>query len=137
MIGARDYSDGKTRKISGLAAPDPLTVRITLTRSAPDFVSILALPFFAPVPRVHAAKSSVGEGYSRRVVGSEPYTLRAYAPVVDRAGAQRQLGPAHRPAAQGMGGQGRGHHRQRPGTDPANTSRRTRPTWPVTPSRRR
>ena len=55
-------------------------MRITLTRSAPDFVSILALPFFAPVPRVHAAKSSVGEGYSRRVVGSGPYTLRAYAP---------------------------------------------------------
>jgi peptide/nickel transport system substrate-binding protein len=78
--GAREYAAGKAKTIAGLAAPDPLTLRITLTRPASDFVSILALPFFAPVPRAHAAKSSVGDGYSRRVVGSGPYTLKAYAP---------------------------------------------------------
>jgi peptide/nickel transport system substrate-binding protein len=77
--GTREYASGKARTISGLTAPNPLTVRITLTQPAPDFLSILSLPFFAPVPRVHAAKSSVGDGYSRRVVGSGPYTLKAYA----------------------------------------------------------
>ena len=78
--GTRDFAAGKARKIVGLATPDPLTVRITLTQVAPEFVSILALPFFAPVPRAYAARSSLGDGYSRRVLGSGPYTLRAYAP---------------------------------------------------------
>jgi len=78
--GAREYSTGKAGRIAGLDAPDARTVRITLTRPATDFVSILTLPFFAPVPRDHAARSSVGDGYSRRVIGSGPYTLKAYAP---------------------------------------------------------
>jgi peptide/nickel transport system substrate-binding protein len=78
--GVREFAAGKARTISGLAAPDARTLRITLTRPAPDFLSVVSLPWLAPVPESYAARSSVGAGYSRRVVGSGPYTLDTYVP---------------------------------------------------------
>jgi peptide/nickel transport system substrate-binding protein len=78
--GAREFAAGKARTIAGLATPDARTLRITLTRPAPDFLSIVSLPWLSPVPQRYAARSSVGAGYSRRVVGSGPYTLDAYVP---------------------------------------------------------
>jgi peptide/nickel transport system substrate-binding protein len=78
--GTREFAAGKAKSISGLQAPDGWTVRITLVRPEPDLPSILALPWFALVPRAYAAKSSVGEGYARRIVGSGPYTLDSWAP---------------------------------------------------------
>jgi ABC-type transport system substrate-binding protein len=80
IAGARAFGAGKARRISGLAAPDARTLTITLNQPAGDFVSILALPMFAPVPGEYVAEYAVGDNYSGHVVGSGPYTPDTYIP---------------------------------------------------------
>jgi peptide/nickel transport system substrate-binding protein len=80
IAGASRFGAGKASRISGLAAPEPRTLQITLDQPAGDFLSILALPFFAPVPGEYAAKYRVGANYSGHVVGTGPYTPDTYIP---------------------------------------------------------
>ena len=80
IAGAREFDAGKASGISGLAAPDPRTLRITLDRPAEDLRSILSQQLFAPVPKEHAASYQVGADYDTQVVGSGPYTLATYIP---------------------------------------------------------
>jgi peptide/nickel transport system substrate-binding protein len=88
IAGASRFGAGKASRISGLAAPDPRTLQITLVQPAGDFLSILSLPYFAPVPGEYAVGYQVGTNYSGHVVGSGPYTVDAYIPgatvVLDR-----------------------------------------------------
>ena len=104
IAGATAFGAGKASRISGLRAPNARTLTITLDQPAEDFLSILTLSFFAPVPGEYAANYQVGANYDGHVVGSGPYTPATYIPGRDRgAGPQPQLGPGHRPAAQGLG----------------------------------
>jgi peptide/nickel transport system substrate-binding protein len=80
IAGAAAFGAGKASRISGLAAPDPHTLRITLDQPAPDLLWILALSLFAPVPGEYAAHYQVGDNYDGHVVGSGPYTLDIYDP---------------------------------------------------------
>jgi ABC-type transport system substrate-binding protein len=80
IAGARRYGADKAGRISGLAAPDPRTLTITLDQAAGDFLSILALPFFAPVPGEYAARYRVGANHDGYVVGTGPYTPGTYIP---------------------------------------------------------
>jgi peptide/nickel transport system substrate-binding protein len=80
IAGARRYGAAKASRISGLAAPDARTLRITLDQPAGDFLSILTQPFFAPVPGEYAARYRVGANYDGYVVGSGPYTPDIYVP---------------------------------------------------------
>jgi peptide/nickel transport system substrate-binding protein len=80
IAGARRFGAGKAHRISGLAAPDTRTLTITLDQSAGDFLSILTLPMFAPVPGEYAAEYAVGDNYDGHVVGSGPYTPDTYIP---------------------------------------------------------
>ena len=80
IAGARRFGAGKASSISGLAAPDARTLTITLDQPAGDFLSILTLPFFAPVPGEYAANYTVGANYDGHVVGSGPYTVDVYDP---------------------------------------------------------
>jgi ABC-type oligopeptide transport system substrate-binding subunit len=80
IAGARRFGAGKAGRISGLAAPDPRALRITLEQPAGDFLSILTLPFFAPVPAEYAANYAVGDNYAGHVVGSGPYTVASSIP---------------------------------------------------------
>ena len=88
IAGATAFGAGEADTISGLAAPDPHTLRITLDRPADDFLSMLARPNFAPVPKEHADNYGVGKRYDGHVVGSGPYKLAIYVPgetvVLDR-----------------------------------------------------
>jgi ABC-type transport system substrate-binding protein len=88
IAGTAAFGAGKATRISGLRAPDPRTLTITLAQPAGDFLSILALPFFAPVPGEYAAQYQVGDNYDGHVVGSGPYTPTTYDPgrliVLDR-----------------------------------------------------
>jgi ABC-type transport system substrate-binding protein len=88
IAGATAFGAGKATRISGLAAPDPRTLEITLDQPAGDFLWILTLSFFAPVPKEYAADYGVGESYDGHVVGSGPYKLATYIPgetvVLDR-----------------------------------------------------
>jgi peptide/nickel transport system substrate-binding protein len=80
IAGARRFGDRKASRISGLAAPDPRTLRITLYQPAGDFLSILTQTLFAPVPGEFAARYRVGANYDGYVVGSGPYTPDIYIP---------------------------------------------------------
>jgi ABC-type transport system substrate-binding protein len=80
IAGARRFSAGKASSISGLAAPDARTLTITLDQPAGDFLSILTMSLFAPVPREYAAGYQVGDNYSGHLVGSGPYTRETYIP---------------------------------------------------------
>jgi peptide/nickel transport system substrate-binding protein len=74
IAGASRFGAGKASGISGLTAPDARTLTITLNQPAGDFLSILTLSYFAPVPAEYAASYAVGDNYSGHVVGSGPYT---------------------------------------------------------------
>jgi peptide/nickel transport system substrate-binding protein len=80
IAGATAFGAGKARRISGLSAPNARTLKITLVQPAGDFLSILALWFFAPVPGEYAASYAVGANYDGHVVGSGPYTPATYIP---------------------------------------------------------
>ena len=80
IAGTKAFGAGEADTISGLAAPDPHTLRITLDRPADDFLSMLARPNFAPVPKEHADNYGVGKRYDGHVVGSGPYKLAIYVP---------------------------------------------------------
>jgi peptide/nickel transport system substrate-binding protein len=80
IAGAAAFGAGTASRISGLAAPDAHTLTITLDQPAPDLLSILALPYFAPVPGEYAASYQVGANYDGHVVGSGPYTPTTYIP---------------------------------------------------------
>jgi peptide/nickel transport system substrate-binding protein len=80
IAGTSRYGAGKASRISGLTAPDARTLQITLDRPAGDFLSILALPFFAPVPGEYAGNYAVGDNYDGHVVGTGPYTPTTYDP---------------------------------------------------------
>jgi peptide/nickel transport system substrate-binding protein len=80
IAGASRFGAGKASRISGLTAPDAHTLTITLVQPAGDFLSILSLPYFAPVPGEYAASYQVGDNYDGHVVGSGPYTPDAYIP---------------------------------------------------------
>jgi len=78
--GADDFAAGRARTISGMQAPDPRTLRITLDKPASDFPSILTLPFFSPVPKDHASGYAPGRDYGQHLIASGPYRLSQYTP---------------------------------------------------------
>ena len=78
--GTDDFGSGKASSISGIQAIDDSTVQITLQQAAGDFLSILSMGFFAPVPQEEASKYSVGSAYSQHVVALGPYMLDSYQP---------------------------------------------------------
>jgi peptide/nickel transport system substrate-binding protein len=80
IAGAQEFGRGEASRIKGLRATDARTLAITLVKPAGDFLSIVALPFFAPVPGEYAAHYSVGAGYSGHVAGTGPYTIQRYVP---------------------------------------------------------
>ena len=88
IAGTKAFGAGKATRISGLSAPDARTLTITLDQPAGDFLSILTLAYFAPVPGEYATRYTVGANYDGHVVGSGPYTPTAYDPgrliVLDR-----------------------------------------------------
>lgn len=77
--GVDQFAAGKAKSISGIAVSGD-TITFTLKKPAPDFLSIVSLPFFAPVPRAYASKFKVGPDYGKHIVGSGPYTLKSYTP---------------------------------------------------------
>jgi peptide/nickel transport system substrate-binding protein len=83
--GADEFAAGKALTISGLRA-DGQTLQITLKQPAADFIPILALPFFSPVPEElssdHALKPGgrhrVGGDYSAHPAAEGPYYVQRH-----------------------------------------------------------
>jgi peptide/nickel transport system substrate-binding protein len=78
--GVAEFAAGKAKTISGMRAVDLRTLQITLNQPASDFLSILSLPFFSPVPQEHASRYEPGRGYARHLAATGPYRLREYTP---------------------------------------------------------
>lgn len=76
--GTAEFAAGKAKTISGMRALDDHTLQITLNQPASDFLSILTLPFYSPVPKEYASHYAPGYDYAQHVVGSGPYTLKSY-----------------------------------------------------------
>ncbi len=78
--GTEAFGAGKAKSISGIKAIDSRTLAITLVQPAGDFLSILSMGFFAPVPKEVASKYPVGSSYSKHVAAIGPYQLQSYQP---------------------------------------------------------
>jgi ABC-type transport system substrate-binding protein len=78
--GTAEFAAGKARTISGMRALDDSTLRITLKRPASDFLSILTLPFFSPVPEDPAAGYKPRTDYAQHLAASGPYRVQSYDP---------------------------------------------------------
>jgi peptide/nickel transport system substrate-binding protein len=78
--GVAEFAAGKAKKISGMRAVDLNTLQITLNQPANDFLSILSLPFFSPVPEEHASRYEPGRDYGTHLVATGPYQLKDYTP---------------------------------------------------------
>src|SRR4029450_6464501 len=53
--GGKEFGEGKAKTISGMKA-EGNTLTIELVKPAPDFISMVTMPFFSPVPRDYASK---------------------------------------------------------------------------------
>jgi peptide/nickel transport system substrate-binding protein len=77
IVGAKAVIDGKGTKATGVTTPNATTLRIRLTNRAPDLLSRLAMPFFAPIP---TNMPIVPDGVQAPVVGSGPYYIAKWEP---------------------------------------------------------
>jgi oligopeptide transport system substrate-binding protein len=77
VVGGKAVVDGKARRASGVQVLSPYKLRIRLTERAPDLLSRLAMPFFAPIPTNLPINS---DGVGAPVVGSGPYYISRWEP---------------------------------------------------------
>jgi oligopeptide transport system substrate-binding protein len=64
---------GRARAISGIAAPDPSTLVVDLTRPFADFPALAADPRLSPIPS--SALAGGAAGFAARPVGNGPFML--------------------------------------------------------------
>ena len=69
-----------SHQISGLSAPGPLTLRVTLTQPAGDFNNIMALPFTSARPAEYDAYLPGSAGLNQHVMSDGPYEISSYTP---------------------------------------------------------
>jgi ABC-type oligopeptide transport system substrate-binding subunit len=77
IVGAQAVIDGKATKASGVSTPSRYTLRIKLTKRAPDLLSRLAMPFFAPIPTSMPINP---DGVGAPILGSGPYYIAKWEP---------------------------------------------------------
>jgi ABC-type oligopeptide transport system substrate-binding subunit len=77
IVGASAVIDGKATKASGVKVLSPYKLQIKLTKRAPDLLSRLAMPFFAPIPTNMPINP---DGVGAPVVTSGPYYIAAWEP---------------------------------------------------------
>jgi ABC-type oligopeptide transport system substrate-binding subunit len=75
IVGARQMIEHGAQRASGVRVLDPYTLRIRLTRPAPDLLARLAMPFFMAVPRTLEIDP---EGIDAPVVSAGPYFIREW-----------------------------------------------------------
>jgi ABC-type transport system substrate-binding protein len=75
IAGASAVIDGRASRASGVTTPNAYTLRIRMSKRAPDLLSRLAMPFFCGIP----ANMPVNpDGISAPVVGSGPYFIKEW-----------------------------------------------------------
>ena len=69
-----------SHQISGLSAPSPLTLRVTLTQPAGDFNNIMALPFASARPAEYDAYLPGSARLDQHIMSDGPYEISSYTP---------------------------------------------------------
>ena len=77
IVGAQAVIDGRGRTASGVKVLSPTRLQIKLTKRAPDLLSRLAMPFFAPIPTNMPINP---DGVQAPIVGSGPYYIAKWEP---------------------------------------------------------
>jgi len=77
IVGAKAVIDGRATKATGVKVLSPYKLRITLTKRAPDLLSRLAMPFFAPIPTSMPINP---DGVGAPIVTSGPYYIAKWEP---------------------------------------------------------
>jgi ABC-type oligopeptide transport system substrate-binding subunit len=77
VLGASAVIDGKASKAIGVKVLSPYTLQIRLTKRAPDLLSRLAMPFFAPIP---ANLPINADGVGAPILGTGPYYIAKWEP---------------------------------------------------------
>ena len=77
IVGASAVIDGKATRASGVKVLSPYKLRISLTKRAPDLLSRLAMPFFAPIPTNMPINP---DGVGAPLVTSGPYYIAQWEP---------------------------------------------------------
>jgi oligopeptide transport system substrate-binding protein len=77
VVGSTSYSEGKSKEISGLKAPDPYTLVIKLTRPEGTFLNMLAMPFFPAIDKAYV--DSIGnKEFDHKPMGTGPWKMKSY-----------------------------------------------------------
>lgn len=69
--GAKEFREGRVKRLEGLSAPDRYTVRVSLQEASVPFVTVLALVHARIVPREPVEELS--EKFGERPVGTGPF----------------------------------------------------------------
>jgi ABC-type oligopeptide transport system substrate-binding subunit len=75
VVGAKDVIEGRAPSAAGIRVLDRWTLRIELTRRAPDLLARLAMPFFQAVDRTLPFEV---EGVSAPVTSGGPYFIKEW-----------------------------------------------------------
>ncbi|MEU8934306.1 ABC transporter substrate-binding protein [Streptomyces sp. NPDC048409] len=74
--GAEDVNEKKAKRISGLTALDPHTLRVRLSEPDALFPALLCQPYTAALPGEEIRR--LGAGFGRTPVGTGPFRIRQY-----------------------------------------------------------
>ncbi len=75
IAGAKAVIDGTASRASGVTTPNASTLKLRMSRRAPDLLARLAMPFFCGIPTNLPINP---DGVSAPVVGSGPYFIKEW-----------------------------------------------------------
>jgi len=76
ISGAQAFVDGEAEEVTGVRAPDPRTVEITLDEPNASFLHLMAINFSYVVPREEV--EALGEDFGRNPVGTGAFKMQAW-----------------------------------------------------------
>ena len=76
ISGAQAFVDGEAEEVSGVRAPDPRTVEITLDEPNASFLHLMAINFSYVVPREEVER--LGEDFGRNPVGTGAFKMQEW-----------------------------------------------------------
>ncbi len=81
IVGFDDFVAGRSRRLSGVEALDPRTLRVRLTQPDRTFLHVLAMRFASVVPREEVSRLG-DERFSMASVGAGPFAIERWEPNV-------------------------------------------------------